>query len=390
MMNKILRFLLVLMVFLGVLFLPLLGSLAATGALPEGYGEFPVVSVDPPPGFDLGYFIFLALIALVIVLFLAFPRIFGFQKSVLLPALTKVKLPWWFWFSLPVTLISWFLMWARLPLIYSLEHYAYLPLAWGFIGLLDGMVYRRNGGKSLMATLPTTFKLMILVSTLSWFVFEYLNFFVRGNWYYPNADKIFSGFGNIIWFFLGYTTVLTGIFEWYSLLRTFRVLDSRYRQGPRFNPGTLGLWIMVALGMVLAFGMGYAPYPLFWAIWVSLTPGLGAGLTLAGKSNLLDPLRNGDWTDLSLVALGTLCNGIFWELWNFGSQWFHQGFPTTPGYWRYSVPYIDVLHVFSEMPLLGYTGYLLFGLNCWILWNTAAYFLGFDDKIESLFPSRKG
>jgi recombinational DNA repair protein (RecF pathway) len=29
----------------------------------------------------------------------------------------------------------------------------------------------------------------------------------------------------------------------------------------------------------------------------------------------------------------------------------------------YAIPYVDVLHVF-EMPLLGYAGYLPFGLAC--------------------------
>jgi len=44
--------------------------------------------------------------------------------------------------------------------------------------------------------------------------------------------------------------------------------------------------------------------------------------------------------------------------------------------WIYTVPYVDRWHVF-EMPLLGYAGYLGFGLECavvveWVLsreWN---------------------
>ncbi len=379
----------VLLVFLGVVYLPLLGSFLATGNFPAGYGAFPARFVQAPPGFSLAYFVGFSLFALVILLFLLFPRLFGFRRSVRLPRPAGGKFPWWFWVSIPVVVVFWFLMWARAPWLYHAEHYAFVPLAWGMIGLLDGLVFRRNGGRSLMATKATTFKVMILISCLSWFLFEYLNFFVLENWYYPNAT-IFSDFGLIVWFCLGYTTVLTGIFEWYCLLRTFGRFSSRYRQGPKVTPPRPVLVVVVFVGLALALGMGLFPYPLFWAIWVSLVPTLGAALILAGKKTFLDDLRQGDWTKTCVIAVATLCNGIFWELWNFGSQWFHPTIPTTPGFWRYSVPYVDVVHVFSEMPLLGYWGYFFFGLNCWVLWNLASYFFGFDDGVDDLFPAPEG
>jgi hypothetical protein len=376
------KFLGVLLAFLGVTFFPALGNWVATGAAPPGYGAFPARFVHAPPGFNLIYFIGFSVFALFVLLFLVFPRWFGFKKAPPAPNPAPAKYPWWFWLGIPVTVISWALMWSRLHVPVSFEHYAFVPLAWGFIAVLDGLVFKRTGGRSLMATKPTTFKVMILISCLSWFLFEYINFFVRENWYYPNAT-IFSDFGIIVWFFLGYTCVLTGIFEWYSLLRTLPRFSVRYSLGPRINPGKTIGWIVLLLGLALAFLMGYFPYPMFWGIWVSLVPVLGAALILAGKRTLLNDIgERGDWTKVNLSAVATLLNGIFWELWNFGSAWFHPEFPTTPGFWRYSVPYVDVIHLFSEMPLLGYWGYLFFGVNCWILWNLASYFFGFDDDVE--------
>lgn len=372
----------VLAAFLGVTFLPAVGSLMATGKAPPGYGAFPARFVEPPPGFSLVYFVGFSIFALFVLLFLVFPRWFGFRKAIPAPQPSPAKLPWWFWLGVPVTVISWALMWARIDVSVSLYHYAFVPLAWGMIFVLDGLVYRRTGGASLMATRPGTFKVMILISCLSWFLFEYINFFVHENWYYPNAT-IFSDFGIIVWFFLGYTTVLTGIFEWYSLLRTLPRFSVRYSLGPRWNPGKpFGLFVLF-VGLGLSFAMGYFPYPMFWGIWVSLVPVLGAALILARKRTLLNDIgERGDWTKVNLIAIATLLNGIFWELWNFGSNWFHPAFPDTPGFWKYSVPYVDVVHVFSEMPLLGYWGYLFFGVNCWILWNLASYFFGFDDDVE--------
>lgn len=372
----------VLAAFLGVTYLPAIGSFAATGTWPPGYGAFPARFVAQPPGFNLIYFCGFAAFALFVLLFLVVPRWFGFKKSQPQPPSAKGPWPWWFWLGVPVTVVSWALMWSRLHVSVSFEHYAFVPLAWGMIAVLDGWVYRRTGGKSLMATRPGTFKIMILVSCLSWFLFEYINFFVHENWYYPNAT-IFSDFGIICWFFLGYTTVLTGIFQWYSLLRTFPRFSVRYSRGPRLRFGRWFGWLVIVLGLGLAFGMGFFPYPLFWGIWVSLVPVIGGALILAGKRTLLNDIGDkGDWTKVNLIAIATLLNGIFWELWNFGSDWFHPSFPTTPGFWRYSVPYVDVVHVFSEMPLLGYWGYLFFGVNCWILWNLASYFFGFKDEVE--------
>jgi len=92
--------------------------------------------------------------------------------------------------------------------------------------------------------------------------------------------------------------------------------------------------------------------------------------------------QRGDWSPVILIALATLVNGFFWEFWNFGSEWFHDDAPTNPNYWKYSVPYVDKFHIFSEMPVLGYFGYLLFGIVCWILWLTMAYLFSFNPSIH--------
>jgi len=52
-------------------------------------------------------------------------------------------------------------------------------------------------------------------------------------------------------------------------------------------------------------------------------------------------------------ALAALICGLLWELWNFGSL----------AKWHYSIPYVQRYYLF-EMPLLGYAGYLPFGIAC--------------------------
>jgi hypothetical protein len=47
---------------------------------------------------------------------------------------------------------------------------------------------------------------------------------------------------------------------------------------------------------------------------------------------------------------------LFWELWNSGSL----------AHWEYTIPFTHRFQLF-EMPLLGYAGYLPFGLECLVV-----------------------
>ena len=71
------------------------------------------------------------------------------------------------------------------------------------------------------------------------------------------------------------------------------------------------------------------------------------------EESVLDGPVKGDWREIWQVALAGLVCGFFWEMWNFGSL----------AHWEYSVPYVQRFEIF-HMPLLGYSGYLPFGLEC--------------------------
>ncbi len=64
-------------------------------------------------------------------------------------------------------------------------------------------------------------------------------------------------------------------------------------------------------------------------------------------------LKHGQWRELYLWALAALGCVFFGELWNRLSL----------AKWHYAVPWVDRYHLF-EMPLLGYAGYLFFGIEC--------------------------
>ncbi|MCC6814979.1 MAG: small-conductance mechanosensitive channel [Saprospiraceae bacterium] len=376
------RYWLLLISFVLTLVLPSIGSYFKFGGPPPGFGDFPAQEVELPPGFNQTYFIIACCISGAMLLFLVFPVWFGFRR---VDAQSKSKLsdyPKWFFPGLLVMIVSWFFMWGRFEIVQPIDHYTFVPLWWGFILVLDGIVYKRNAGKSLIAMRPNTMKILAASSSFSWFVFEYLNFFVLENWYYPNS-KIFTNFGNISWQLASYTTVLPVIFEFYYLLKTFPSVNQRYANGPKIRVSILGLWILWILGLISMMAMGYFPYYMFFMLWVSLIPILVPAMHLGGYwTPFMDITKKGDWSSLILIALATLCTGFFWEFWNFGSEWFHDYAPTNPNYWKYSVPFLDKYHIFSEMPILGYFGYLWFGIVCWVLWLVIAYLMNFNPSVD--------
>lgn len=356
--------------------------------MPDGYGEFPSREAGNDPGFCEIYFTFGVIVAAFILLFLLFPRLFGFKKvnSTQENVPGKAGLPPWFWPGFIVMAISWVLMWGRFDGLDWLERFSFVPLWWGFILVLDGFVYSRNNGKSIVSSRPQTMKLLAMISCLSWFFFEYLNFFVMSNWYYPNRDMM-SDFGYIFWYSLSYTTVLPAIFEWYDLLKTIKPLRRLYADGPVIAFPQWLTWILFIGSIFVAFAMGYWPYLFFWGLWIGSFLTFSSGIAISNLWTPLTPIKKGNWTPTVLIALAGFATGLFWEFWNFGSLWFHPGHPTNPNYWRYSIPYLDKFHLFSEMPILGYFGYLFFGLGCWVLWLLAAYILDFDPVFSAVEPN---
>ncbi len=346
--------------------------------LPPGFGVFPPLFVADPPGFSLVIFILLALIELGIVVFLLFPQKFGFTIPTPPPKPTPAKFPIWFWIGSAVTLFFWWLMWKRVTPFGNLVYYAFTPLWWGFILALDGLVYRRSGGYSLLASRPKTLMISAAVSLVGWCYFEYFDYFALGNWYYPNSTMPELTHATVVILFLtAYTTVWPAIFEWYTLLNTCPSLSTRYTKGPKVSlPGSLLLWG----GLFLIFAVVFYPYPLFWVMWIGPLMIFSGQLIRKNIWNPFTAMAQGNWGPALLMALGTLFNGFVWELWNWGSA--HPLDPVTnPNYWLYDIPYVNVIHIFAEMPLLGFMGYMPFGILAWAMFIWLGEWFGFDTAL---------
>ena len=85
--------------------------------------------------------------------------------------------------------------------------------------------------------------------------------------------------------------------------------------------------------------------------------------------------RDGDGSNLAAAALAGLVCGFFWEMWNYYSL----------ARWSYSVPFVDRFHLF-EMPLLGYAGYLPFGLECVLIGDAVLGKGAFGGRYPRRYP----
>lgn len=141
--------------------------------------------------------------------------------------------------------------------------------------------------------------------------------------------------------------------------------------------------ILIIAGVILTALMVIMPYPFFWVVWIGPFAIVSGALMNAGIDNTFIQIReHGDWSGGVLFGLASLFNGFVWEFWNYGSMNLGINTPTNPNYWDYNIPYVDVIHIFSDMPLLGYWGYIPFGVLVWQTFIWAGNLFNFDTDIE--------
>jgi hypothetical protein len=133
---------------------------------------------------------------------------------------------------------------------------------------------------------------------------------------------------------------------------------------PAVRGNIASAWIALAAGALALAAIGIRADLLFPVLWIAPVLVLAGLQQLVLGETIFSPLARGDWRPTLQPALAALICGFFWELWNYGSL------PK----WHYSIPYVQRFHLF-EMPLLGYAGYLPFGIECALVMDLAARFV---------------
>jgi hypothetical protein len=260
--------------------------------------------------------------------------------------------PWWAWLGAVLTVCSWVLAWNRFSWFEAFQTHTFTPLWLGYILFVNGWTFRRTG-HCLMLDRPPVFIGLFPASAVFWWSFEYLNRFVQ-NWYYV-GPQIFTPWEYFLHATVPFSTVLPAVLSTMELLASVPAVTTGMDRLPLFQwPKAQSVgWTLMLLACAGLAGIGVWPYTLFPLVWVAPLLLITALQILGEKETIFSRLACGDGTSLWLAALAALVCGVWWEMWNFRSV----------AHWEYAIPSVHRFQVF-QMPLLGYAGYLPFGLEC--------------------------
>lgn len=334
----------------------LLIGLPLAGLLLHGMKIAPYLAFPPPGGYVVhapfsrtafaGLSLFLVLVLAPFVLH-AFKTKAGRRGA----SPVSFPFPWWGWLGLILSGVSWLMAWSRFTWFAPLQPHTFTPLWISYILIVNALTYRRQGRCPLVDQ-TSRYLLLFLLSAVFWWFFEFLNRFVR-NWYYVGVK--FGPWGYFIFATLPFSTVLPAVVGTRELLLTFDWPDQRFSRffAYRFPRPKLLALAVLALSSAGLFYIGLYPDYLFPLVWVSPLLIFVSLQELLNETHIFLPIRRGHWTLIVASSLAALICGFFWEMWNFYSL----------ARWQYAIPFVDCCKIF-EMPLLGYAGYLPFGLEC--------------------------
>ena len=260
-------------------------------------------------------------------------------------------LPWWGWLGIAALAAAWILAWSRFDWMKPYQAHTFTPLWVAYILVVNALCRQRTGS-CLMLERPGYFLALFPASAAFWWFFEYLNRFVQ-NWYYvgPHFDP-----WSYFWFAtLPFSTVLPAVLSTCEWIRRSSWVQNGFTSMPPAgpaDPGKLSMAVLAAAGTGLTL-IGIYPNLLFPLLWLSPLLVVAALQALAGEPHVFSEMAGGDWRRAMAAAAAALVCGFFWEMWNYYSL----------AKWKYSIPFVHRFQIF-EMPVLGYAGYLPFGLEC--------------------------
>ena len=337
--------------------LPLLGVVFA-GFPVQRYLEFPPHSryvLHAPFSWHVftGYALF--------ILFCAVPLIFmGFKNytPIRIKPLPSHAFPWWGILGVFTGIATWILAWTRFSWFIEFQPHTFTPLWLSYIMVINGFCRKRTG-RCMMTDSPGFFLLLFPLSAGFWWFFEYLNRFVQ-NWHYTGIH--FNSWEYFWHATLSFSTVLPAVLGTRDVLKTYSWIRPAFDNlNPVKCPNAklLAGFALVISGISLT-GIGVWPNYLFSLLWISPLIIIVSLQILMGEKHIFSEMAAGHWSPvISAVAAALFC-GFFWEMWNYYSL----------AKWQYSIPFVNRFKLF-EMPILGYAGYLPFGLECAVIEDLA-------------------
>lgn len=250
------------------------------------------------------------------------------------------------------------------------------PLVWpGYVLFLEGVLQFQSGASPVRRR-PNHFALLCLGSILIWCLFDWVNFYYIRAWKYIGMP-IDNPWHRYWGYVFAFGSVVPGM-----LMSGQAFMGLGWFDGARSTGWPLPRWVK---WLVLATGAAMFVLPLALrnpkgnlTLWTSLVLLLDPINLKLGRPSVLRDWQNG-WYGRTLAAFagGLLC-GLLWEFWNYWAL----------AKWVYDLPFLGIAErvKYFEMPVIGLLGFIPFGLECWVMWQTLR--IPFDGLAEPLPDER--
>jgi hypothetical protein len=244
----------------------------------------------------------------------------------------------------------------------------FTPIAWSAYILIADAAVLALTNRSRLHDAPVTLARMAALSIPLWLIFEAYNLRLQ-NWTYVGVPRewpaAFLGYG---WSF---ATITPAMFETSDLVQALLPLVpgdawkiSRAAENACIACGAACL----ILPLVLPRGIAAHLFALLWIGFLLLLDPINRRL---GLPSFLGDLSEGFRRRLyGFLAAGWIC-GWLWEFWNYWAA----------AKWHYTFPMFQQVKIF-EMPAPGYLGFIPFALECFAMYVTAAWLLGWLKRVK--------
>ena len=243
----------------------------------------------------------------------------------------------------------------------------FTPIAWtAYILIADGAVLSLTN-RSRLHDAPLTMARMAALSIPLWLIFEAYNLRLH-NWTYvgvPRWPLAALGYG---WSF---ATITPAIFETSDLVQAFLpAVPAEPWKISRAAENAVMACGAACLSLPLVLPQRIAAYA-FALVWVGFLLLLDPINRRLGLPSFLGDLSEGFLRRMYGFSMAGWICGWLWEFWN---NW-------AAAKWHYTFPMFQQTKIF-EMPAPGYLGFLPFAMECFVMYVTAAWLVGWLKRVK--------